>query len=341
MFFEDQELNNVEEKEEVVEVEEEEETIEELIPSSVLKIEKPNKDTPKYDEAIEKARLDFANLYRKGRMSSYIAMGVVVALAIGSVVCIGFQKLPLTVVGWSLVGVAIIGMLVFYIVTRNNLPNATKKYIAVVNENLNMRNFMDTRFTNTKTDTKEKMELSDPVSDAIFAGVTSIASRNVITGKFLNRSFRVSDMGLYTGAGRNRTSSFVGKYFSYPNDLHFEGRYIITLKGTTPVDQPTDIGDLVVLEEKDNFVIYGKEGSKVNSDLGKFLEKIKAIKVEKHLLNYNLVVWSGHSAVYASFDDEIMTLPFAKEFDKSANEQYADCLIASFEALSFLTKKGK
>lgn len=342
MFIEEQELPPVEDIKEEEQSPEAEEAVEEIIPSSVIIIEKPKVDTPAYDDAIEAARQDFSKVYKKGRIGSYIAMGVVLALAVGSVVCIGFQKLPLTIIGWSLVGVAIIGMLIFYLVTRNNLPNATKAYIAVVNKNLNMRNFMDTRFSETRTDPKDKIELSEPVSDAVYSAISNLASRNVITGKFDKRSFKVADLGLYSGQGKSRKSAFVGKYVSYPNDLHFEGRYIISIKGKTPVDLPTDINDLVLLEDSESFSIYGREGAKFNSELGKeFISKLKDIDVKNHLLNVNFVIWSGHSAVYASYSDEIMTLPFDKDFDKTPNEQYASNLLEFFEALSLLKEKKK
>ena len=111
------------------------------------------------------------------------------------------------------------------------------------------------------------MELADPISDAIYSNISNIASRNVINGKFCGRTFKVADMGLYSGAGKQRASAFVGKYMSYPNDLHFEGRYILVFKGQVPTDLPTDIADLVVLHEGDDMLVYGKEGNKYEQDL--------------------------------------------------------------------------
>lgn len=322
-------------------VEEKKEDINRLL-SSQSKIEKPSKDQPEYNVAIEEARLAFTKKYKAGRRNSYIAMGIVLAVAVASVICITFNNMVLRIVGWSLVGSAVVGMLIFYILTRNSLPKATKEYIDVVNNQLNMRNFSDNRFSEVSTDKNEKLELSDPISDAIYKDLNNIASRNVINGKFDGRTFKLGDMGVYTGQGRARGSAFVGKYINFVNDLHFEGRYIIVSKGQAPVDLPTDIDDLVILEEKGDFMIYGKEGNKPSSDLSqKFVDKIKAIKIENHLLNLNVVVWGGHSSVYASFDDQIMTLPYEREYDKEPNEQYAKVVLSLFDALSLLNKKEK
>ncbi len=330
------------EEETVVEEQPEQvEDINDLLPGATL-IEKPTKDTKPYDEAIEEARLDFSKIVKKSRINSYIAMAVVLGLAVASVVCIGLEGMVWRIIGWSLVGVAVVGMLVFYILSRNYVPNATKKYVEVVNTQMNMRNFADNQFSEVSTDKNERMELADPISDAIYSNITNIASRNVVNGHFAGRTFKVADMGLYSGAGKQRTSVFVGKYMSYPNDLHFEGRYILVFKGKVPTDLPTDIADLIVLHEEDNFVVYGKEGNKFESDLGKdFVKEIKKVSVDNHLLNLNVVVWSGHCAAYASYDDVIMTLPYQKNYDKEPNEQYADNLLHIYNCFKQLVKKEK
>lgn len=322
-------------------VEEQQEDINNIFPGATP-IEKPSKDDPAYDDVIEQARLAFSKVIKKNRIASYIAMAVVLLFAVGAVILIGMAQMALKITGWVLVGTALVGMLVFYIVTRNIVPHATKEYITVVNQQMNMRNFMDGQYTEVSTDKNEKMDLADPVSDAIYSNISNIASRNVINGKFNGRTFKVADMGLYSGAGKQRTSAFVGKYMSYPNDLHFEGRYILVFKGQVPTDLPSDINDLVILHEGDDMLVYGKEGNKYESDLGKeFLKEIKKISIEKHLLNLNVVIWSGHSAAYASYDDKIMTLPYQENYDKEPNEQYANDLLRVFNSLSLLVNKEK
>lgn len=305
-------------------------------------IAKPTPETEDYGQTIENARLDFSKAYRASRRNSFIAMGVVMAFAVGAVICIGQAGMVWKITGWALIGTALLGMIIYYIVTHNAMPNATKEYIKVVNDNLNMRNFADTQFQDVTVDKNEKIELSDPVSDAIYKDLTNIASRNVVNGHFAGRSFKVADLGLYSGAGRNRVSAFVGKYFSYPNDLHFEGRYILLEKGPTPVDLPSDIDDLKPLVEEGNFVIYGPEGGKPASDLGdSLIKEIRKLKVQNHLLGYSLVFWSGHTSGYLSYDDAIMALPFEKKFDKEPNEQYANDLLHLFNCLKQTVKKEK
>ena len=338
----DDELKTEEVKEEQPQEEEQvQQDVNAILPSGVP-IEKPAKDARDYGEVIEEARLVFWKKYKTGRRNSYISMGVVMALAIASVICITMSPMVLKIIGWVLIGVAVVGMLLFYILTRNQMPRATKEYIAIVNDQFNTRNFSDTRFSEVTIDKNEKIELSDPISDGIYLNLNNIASRNVVNGKFDGRSFRVADMGVYSGSGKNRASAFVGKYFTLTNDLHFEGRYIITVKGKEPVDLPSDVEDLELLVNEGDFLIYGKSGNKPSSDLGqKFIDKIKKIETNKHLLTFSVVIWGGHSSVYASYDDEIMTLPYEKPYNKVANEQYAHDLYAFYDALAMLNKKEK
>ena len=307
-----------------------------------IAIEKPSSGAEPYDVEIENARLAFQKKFKASRRNSYIMMAVVLILAIVSVVFITMNNQGLRIAGWIVISVTVVGMFTYYIVTRNIMPAATKKYITKVNSELNTRNFADSRFTEAKTDANEKLELSDPISDAIYKDMNNIASRNVINGKFEGRTFKVGDLGLYSGSGRARKSCFVGKYISYPNDLHFESRYIITISSATPVDLPTDIDDLVKLVEEGGFVVYGKENSKPASDLGKaFMEKVRGIRAEKPLLNLNIVLWGGHCSAYASYEDNIMTLPFEKPFDKGPNEAYVHQLLEVLEAFQLLLKKEK
>ena len=322
--------------------EEAKEVVKEEVTSEAVTIEKPDPNEIPNDQAIEKARLDFQKFFKKGRTRGYIIMGAVMLLAVASVVLVTRSEMALKITGWALVGAALIGMIVYYIVTRNSMPNATKDYIALVNKELNTRNFKDQALTDVTVDAKEKLDLSDVMTDAVYKGVNNIASRNVINGKYHGRSFKVGDLGLYAGAGRSRTSCFVGKYLGYPNDLHFENRIILTKKGKNPVDLPSDLEDLVVLFEEDDFAIHGKAETKYESILGKdFLKKIKDIEVSGSLLGFSIVVWGGHTASYFSYDDEVMSLPFERPFKADANEKYADDLMAQLEVYASLLKKEK
>ena len=105
--------------------------------------------------------------------------------------------------------------------------------------------------------------------------------------------------------------------------MKFDGRFIFVFKNPkAPVDLPNNIDDLVALEDKDDFTVYGLENANYHDVIdNKIISQLKKLKVEGHLLNVNVVFWAGHTAAYLSYDDPILTVPFEKEFDKDAFEQ--------------------
>lgn len=293
-----------------------------------------------YAENVENARLELSKAYKKGRTKSNIMMVAIMVLLVGSMVLITRENMTLKIIGWVIVGLGVVGMIVFYALTKNILPNKTKEYIKVVNENLNGRNFSDNKFKDLVIDQDEKLELGDVVSDGLYKAV-SIGSRNVITGKFADRSFTVGDLALYKDNNpKNRGSAFVGKYVSYPNDLHFEGRIIFNFKKKEDAyDQPTDVDDLAVLFESETLLVYGKEGLDYTSVLGKdFVDGLNKIEIKDSLYNLCVVVWSGHTAGYMSYGDEVISLPFENEFNKAANEQYRKNLLDLLNTLALIKK---
>ena len=326
----------LEEKKEEPKVEED---INSLLPGP-KPIEKYNGEKS-YSEAIEDARLGFLKQYNKSRRMSYIMMVLVMAIAIGAVICITMNNKVTKIIGWVLVGTAVVGMLVFYIVTRNKLPYLTKDYIKTVNDILNGHNFSDNTISEPATDEKEKAELSDLMVDGVYANLGNVASRNIIHAKYRGQKFTVGDVGLYDNAqGKKRASLFVGKYLSTTNELHFKDHYIIVMKNNEkPVDLPTDLENLVTLVDEGDFLIYGPKDGDVKKDLGsKLLPALRKISLNETLLNANFVIWAGHSAAYLSYSDEIMTLPFQNPFTGKENDKYRKDLYDSLEAFNVINK---
>ena len=298
-------------------------------------------DERPYVEVVESARKDFLKVYNSQRRLSYIMMAIVMVLAVGSVFLITQTMMALKIIGWSLIGVAIIGMLVFYIVTRNKVPALTKDYIQKVNHILNSENFIHPDVSEPMTDEKEKIESADIIVENVYADLGQTASRNVIHAKYKGHSFLTADLGAYNNAtGRKRSSLFVGKHLNTQNTLHFEGRIIINLKAKeNPVDLPTALEDLAILSEEDNFIIYGPKDADIKKIFGtKFLPALKKIKLDDNLLNANFVFWAGRSSAYLSYTDDIMTLPFQHEFVGNANSKYKADMYDVLEAFSLINK---
>ena len=102
-----------------------------------------------------------------------------------------------------------------------------------------------------------------------------------------------------------------------------------------PLDLPNAISDLKVLEEKDDFCVYGPENSNYHDVINsKVISLFKKLQIEGHLLNVNVVFWGGHTAVYLSYDDSILSVPFDKAFDKDGFEKSIDDLVICLKAMT-------
>lgn len=298
-------------------------------------------DERPYEEIIETARLDFVKFYGKNRRLSYIMMAIVMVVAVGSVILITQTAQIFKILGWVLIGSAVVGMLVFYILTKNRIPARTQDYIKLINNILNGYNYTDNNVTDAVTDEKEKLDLSDLIVDGVYKDLGNIASRNVIHGKYNGHSFTAADLGLYNNAqGRKRLSVFVGKYVASQNSLHFTDHFIINIKKKeNAVDLPTGVENLTVLLEEESFVIYGPKDTDVKKVFGtKFIPALRKIELDDILLNANFVLWAGHSTAYLSYTDDIMTLPFQSEFKGDANNKYRKDLYDVLAAFDLINK---
>lgn len=229
------------------------------------------------------------------------------------------------IVGGVLIGVMFIFLVVHYILTRNLFPNTTKKYIRYFMKTVDDYIFDIKNASEQKLYHEKRYAISDTMGDHVYKDVIDAASRNIVTFKYKNKDVEVGELALYKQSGVKKYQKivmFVGKYMNFKNDYNFEDRYVIRIKGEKEVDAPNDIEDLVVLSEQNNFVVYGKEGAKFTKDLGKDLvENLKSIDCTGALLNVNVVIWAERTAVYLSYDDSIVAIPFDHETNKDSYVQ--------------------
>ena len=275
-----------------------------------------------FSEKLEANRSDFYKLYNRQRRTSNILMPVAGLLMAGSLVLfIAIQEQWGKILGGCIIGATLIGMIVYYVLTRNKLPNKSKEYIrnfALLSDNYV---FEGQDIKNAKVQLKKRYAIAEFLPDRVYKDVVDIASRNIVDFEYKNHNVTVGEVALYKQGAKKHQKAllFVGKYMSLANDYHFEDRYIINISGEKNTDLPTDIEELVVLKEQNRFRIYGKEGAKFEKDLGKeLIRDLMDIDCKGSLLNVNVVVWAGHTAAYLSYDDGIVAIPLDKKLDVEA-----------------------
>lgn len=300
----------------------------ELIKENESVEEQPAEEAKPYNEVIEEARKDLYKAYSRSRKISNILMIVVVAAIAGIMFLIISNNQILKIVGYCLAGALVIGMIVYYVLNRKKLPNKIKEYVPFVMKTINDQMFSSPDFKELKNDPEEKLAMDDLIGDAVYKDATGINSRNIVRGTYKGHHFLYAEAALTRPSSRKQQVPplFVGRYLSVPNQMKFDGRYIFTLKNPkSPVDLPNNIEDLALLEDKEDFSVYGPQDANYHDVIdNKVLSQLKKLQVQGHLLNVNIVFWGGHTAIYLSYDDPILSVPFDKEFDKAAFEQTFD-----------------
>ena len=300
--------------------------------------EKPAEEAKTYDVVIEDARQDLYKSYAKSRRVSNIIMFAVVIAICGIMFLIINNEQVLKIIGYCLAGALIVGMILYYLLTRKNLPNKVKEYVPLVMKTLNERMFSAQGFTEIKNDPEEKMQMDDLVGDGVYAEANNINSRNVVRGVYNGHHFLYGEAALTRPAQKKQQVPplFVGRYISMPNQMKFDGRFVFNLKNPKqPLDLPNAVSDLSVLEDKDELMVYGPENANYHEVINnKMLSQFKKLKIEGHLLNVNIAMWGGHTAVYLSYDDSILSVPFDKPFEKDGFEKSLDDLVLCLQAMS-------
>ena len=316
--------DNINEKEELLENEQVE--------------EKPAEEAKTYDVVIEDARKDLFKAYAKSRRVSNIIMFAVVAMICGIMFMIIQNNQVLKIIGYSLAGALVVGMILYYVLTRKNLPNKVQKYVPFVMKTLNEKMFSMQGFSNIENNPEEKLQMDDLVGDGVYADANNINSRNVVRGVYNGHHFLYAEAALTRPAQKRQQVPplFVGRYISVPNQMKFEGRFVFNFRNPKqPLDIPNAINDLTVLEEKDDLVVYGPENANYHDVIdNKIISQFKKLQIEGHLLNVNVVFWGGHTAAYVSYDDAILSVPFDKPFDKDGFEKSLNDLAICLKAMS-------
>ena len=285
---------------------------------------KEQEEATPYQITIEEKRKELYKAYSTQKRISYILRFVILIAIVGVMVLIMNNSQTLKIIGYVGAGLLIVGMIVYYLVNRKGLPVKAKEYMAYVVETLRNRQFSDL-YENVQYNPEERFAVADFVGDGVYKDAVSAKSRNIVRAEFKGHHITYGEVALFRSAQKRQQVPpvFVGKYIAMPNTLEFEGRYVIVYKSPKqPYDLPNNVDDLVVLEEKDDLVVYGPKGGDFRKALGgSFISDVRRLELDNHLFNVNIAVWAGHSAAYLSYDDAVMSIPLEHPFDYAGFEQ--------------------
>lgn len=224
-------MKKVDESQQVVE--EEKEVVQEQTTSpktNVIKLEKKSEEKP-LDAKVEESRLGLLKSYKRTSTINNILLVVVAGIFIGSFFLITRGDW-MQILGWCLIGVTIAGLVTYFLLTRKRYPDLSRQYFKVFWEETNNFLFDDDKFTSCEINIDERYEMADVISQKVYKDIVSVASRNIVRGKYEGKDFAFGELGLYRpGQRRNsRDVVFVGRHLELNNNLSIENRYIVNIK---------------------------------------------------------------------------------------------------------------
>ena len=149
-----------------------------------------------YQDVIEDARKKLYKSFMLSRRISNIVMFAVVIAIVGIMFLIISNKQVLKIIGYSLAGTLVVGMIVYYLINRKKFPNKTKEYVLLVSNALNDRAFSKPGYSEIKYDPDERMKLDDIIGDGVYEEANGVNSRNVIHGVFNGHHFLYAEAAL-------------------------------------------------------------------------------------------------------------------------------------------------
>lgn len=281
------------------------------IPSNAYYLNKEDENLPFFD-TVENKRKEVIKIYNSTRKRNNIIMVIVVVIFVAAFILIT-QGLWGQITGWVLAGSAIVGMIIYYFLSRKKYPQLSKDYCYTFWRLSNDYLFDQEGFNDCYVNLIEKYDLASVIADRAYKDVIDIASRNLVHGKYHDKEFVYGELAFYKQGARKHAKEviFVGRHIAFENNLQLDGRILINIKGEKNLDLPNDVEDLTILFEDGNFVIYGNEGTDYEKIIGKeTINRLKAIRVNDPLLNVNIVFWHKRTVCYLSYDDSIVAIPF-------------------------------
>ena len=278
------------------------------------------KEDDEFLATSEEERKMVLKMYNKTRTRNNIIMVAVVAAFIGAFILIALGTWG-QIAGWVIVGTSITAMVIYYAISNKKYPQISKNYCYNFWRRSNDFLFNQEGFSDCYLDMTEKYDMSSVIADRVYENVIDIASRNIVHGKYNGQEFKFGELAFYRQGAKKRQKDvvFVGRHLEISNNLKIDGRILINLRGEKEFDLPTDISDLATLKDGQYMLIYGKEGLDYEKVLGKeLLKELEEYAIKDPLLNINIVFWHKRTAVYLSYDDSIVAIPYSSELKKEA-----------------------
>ncbi len=276
--------------------------------------------------AIENARSSFHKEYKKQNTIKWIVTAAALVLIV-----LGYV-IPNVVPGlkeqtWSFyitLGVllaAIIALGVYSFISRKKVDALMSDYFGKYYSYTNAYAFGGYGISDLTGGVSDKISPEELSACNLYSDVVKVGSRDLISFSYHDSTIKVVDCAAQTRGQKNTLRTvFVGKMVVAPNKYDGEG-FIVYLKGNKRALPPTNTAGLSVLEDHEDYVVYGKKGNRKGLTK-KALDTLKTIKTDKTLVDLAVSIRPGNTYFLMGYEDNLMVLPLDKPFDPAPTAHF-------------------
>lgn len=306
---------------------------------SSIKIDKPQPKEPSFVDVIEEERQIYAKAYKNSETRFRISRIILIILAIASVILIFQKPMVCKIIAYVCLGLAVVVVIVFAILNKRTAAPNSKGFLIKSLVAMDRKIFADGKYSEIVYEPNLKINKDVVELNGVYKSITDVISRNVIFGKYDEHSFNSFECALISGKGKGRKSLFVGKIIETPNNLHFTGRYLLTISNDSNIDSPNNIEDLVELSKDGKFQILGSKDSDYKTELGlQNISRIKSLNCNKEILKITFCIHAGKTTVYLSCSDDLNKISLENKMDPKPINEYSKFQLSLMEVLATLAK---
>ena len=278
--------------------------------------------------SIEKARSSFHKEYKKQNIVKWIVTSVALLLIVlGYVipnVVPGLKEQSWTIyITMGVLLLAIIALGIYSFTSRKKIDALMSDYFSKYYSYTNAYAFNGYGISDLSGGVSDKISPEELSACNLYSNIAKVGSRDLISFSYHGDKIKLVDCAAQTRGEKNTLRTvFVGKMVIAPNKYDGEG-IIVYLKGNKRALPPTNTAGLSVIEDHDDYVIYGKKGNR-RGLTKKALDTLKTIKTDKTLVDLAVSIRPGNTYFMMGYEDNLMVLPLDKPFDPMPTAHFRD-----------------
>jgi len=303
--------------------------------SEFNKLEKMDVNLESPETDVEKFRLDFQKVIKKGAWVSRVGLLFVFTMLIVAVVCMFMIDSSLRWISFLFIGLGIIGFIVMMVVTKRQqsaMSGDVSNYVSLVLKYVDSYVFSyNDKLENVEVAIKGKVELDDLTLAHYFDTINSFNSRNIVRFNYDKKEMKVSEVALATTYqvpfdGQDHSTDnpkkipqasygVFGKYINYPLVLKENTSLIILMKGVnaylpTFTDGYVELTNLGLLDET-RFKVWTTNNVVTSDILNKqeIADILNSFQPNDHLENMFLSINSHGLFVALNYNESVIEVP--------------------------------